>query len=130
MLPREQIQTELGFADAYLIEARSIGGISGSPAFIRQTVQLPIHMSDIGEVAMQGLGGSFCLGLMHGHWDIKESEMNATHPVHDPMRGVNMGIGIVVPAIKIIETINRPELAAKRQLWDDSFPKRYSPSMD
>jgi hypothetical protein len=35
MMPQEQIQTELGYADVYLIEARSIGGLSGCPVFVR-----------------------------------------------------------------------------------------------
>src|SRR5437870_900956 len=38
MLPEEQIQTSSGYMDAYLIEARSIGGISGSPVFVRNTI--------------------------------------------------------------------------------------------
>jgi hypothetical protein len=35
MIPQEQIQTEMGYADVYLVEARSIGGLSGSPVFVR-----------------------------------------------------------------------------------------------
>jgi hypothetical protein len=40
MLPDEQVQVDSGFVDAYLIEARSIGGISGSPVFVRKTVEI------------------------------------------------------------------------------------------
>jgi hypothetical protein len=32
--PAEQIQTGFGRMDAFLIEARSIGGLSGSPVFV------------------------------------------------------------------------------------------------
>ena len=39
MMLSEQIQTDLeGFADIYLIEARFIGGISGSPVFAPPSV--------------------------------------------------------------------------------------------
>jgi hypothetical protein len=38
MLPDQKIQTDMGFADVYLIEARSIGGLSGSPVFVRRTL--------------------------------------------------------------------------------------------
>jgi hypothetical protein len=38
MMPSEPIQTDLGFADVYLIKARSMGGISGSPVFVRPSV--------------------------------------------------------------------------------------------
>jgi hypothetical protein len=46
MLPTEQIQTELGFADVYLVEARSAGGISGSPVFARQTIPLCANVAE------------------------------------------------------------------------------------
>lgn len=130
MMPKQQIQTAMGYADVYLIEARSIGGISGSPVFIRQTLSLPITVTEKGEAALFGLGGSFCLGLMHGHWDIKESEMNSPIVANDPRHGVNMGIAIVVPAIKIVETLNRQELVAQRQKHDEDLFNKRTPSMD
>src|SRR5208282_2688073 len=38
MIPGEKIPFGDGYIDAYLIEARSIGGLSGSPVFVRPTV--------------------------------------------------------------------------------------------
>jgi hypothetical protein len=70
------------------------------------------------------------MGLAHGHWDVRESEMNKPRLIPDSQRGVNMGISIVVPAHKILEVINHPELVAmcKRaeQRWMDSV----SPTAD
>jgi len=43
MLPSEQIQTDLGYADVYLVEAHSIGGLSGSPVFVRHTLALNVE---------------------------------------------------------------------------------------
>jgi hypothetical protein len=41
MLPNERVYSrEYGFMEAYLIEARSLGGISGSPVFVRGTVNI------------------------------------------------------------------------------------------
>ncbi len=40
MIPDERIQVGSGYAEVYLIEARSIGGISGSPVFARATVSI------------------------------------------------------------------------------------------
>lgn len=71
MLPRQQIQTDYGFADVYLVEARSIGGLSGSPVFVRETVYAQTKTHDGRDVVMHGLGEFYLLGVMHGHWDIK-----------------------------------------------------------
>jgi len=114
MIPEEQIQTEMGYADVYLVEARSIGGLSGSPVFVRP---------EEGEIH----GHTMLLGLMHGHWDVKESELNSPTINHDK-RGVNLGIGIVVPAVKILETINGPAAmkwreAMEKQTVDKTVPR-------
>ena len=125
MMPAEQIQTELGFADVYLVEARSIGGLSGSPVFVRPTITLPIPEQPGGVKHAFCVGhGATLLGLMQGHWDIEESQINAPSVMHNHRRGVNMGFGIVVPATKIVETINRSELAeTRRQLEQAELDK-------
>lgn len=100
MMPNEPIPTGMGIMDAYLIEARSIGGLSGSPAFV-------------------GKGGSYYLmGLMHGHWDILPTSKEDIGDL-DSFGAVNMGIAIVVPAKKILEVINHPKLTEKRQQQDE-----------
>lgn len=114
MIPDEQIQTDMGFADAYLVEARSIGGLSGSPVFVRPSIEV-----NVDEGRLHGTGPMKLLGLMHGHWDIKESEINEPSIVHDRKRGVNLGIGVVVPASKILETINSPRMEDMRQEYEE-----------
>ncbi len=114
MMPEEQIQTELGYADVYLVEARSLGGLSGSPVFVRPTMKI-----DIPEVCgidkMLGVATDMTLlGLMQSHWDIKESDINKTYFINDRKRGVNYGMAVVVPASKILETLNTPELVEMR----------------
>jgi hypothetical protein len=132
MMPTEQIQTELGYADVYLVEARSIGGLSGCPVFVRPTVQQKV--ADDGRAGINylfGVGhGATLLGLMHGHWDIRESELNKAFISHDRKHGVNLGIGIVVPAHKILETINRPELVQIRKETTERLTRRSVPGMD
>lgn len=131
MMPTEQIQTELGFADVYLIEARSIGGISGSPVFVRPTALGKGMLADGSSADMFAPGhGAFLLGVAHGHWDIKESDMNKPFFTHDGKRGVNMGIAIVVPAIKIYETLYRPELVMQRKKQEEEMLRRNVPLMD
>jgi hypothetical protein len=121
MFPEGQIQTELGFADVYLVEARSIGGLSGSPVFVRPPLRYGIEMPKGSTAYFDAIGTFALLGLMHGHWDIRESEINSPQIEHDRKRGVNLGIGIVVPATKILETLNRPELVALRRAGDEDM---------
>jgi hypothetical protein len=118
MLPEEQIQTEMGYADVHLVEARSIGGLSGSPVFVRT--------ADAEKGSHKGVQ---LLGVMHGHWDVKESELNNPTINHDK-RGVNYGIGIVTPAIKIMEIIDQPDGLEWRQEMEDKLLKDMTPGTD
>jgi len=102
MMPDEPIPSSMGDIDAYLIEARSIGGLSGSPAFVRETVPI-------------GLGSFYLMGLMHGHWDIPPEKKNDLLDVNDILGTVNMGIAIVIPAKKILEVLNQPKLVELRE---------------
>jgi hypothetical protein len=96
-MPEEKVSTELGDIDAYLVEARSIGGLSGSPVFVNMGI-----MRDRGGVleiekivdGRRAVSAIYLLGMVHGHFDDKKNS-------------VNMGIGIIVPASKILEVINQ-----------------------
>lgn len=103
MMPDEPVPTKMGMIEAYLIEARSIGGLSGSPAFVYKIVK--------------GRGKFYLLGLMHGHWDIPPENKNDIEDMNS-FGSVNMGIAIVVPAKKILEVLNQPELIEMRQRED------------
>ena len=131
MMPEEQIQTESGFADVYLVESRSIGGLSGSPVFVRPTINARVFNESGGKTDFVVAGhGMTLLGLIHGHWDIKESDLNKAFFSNDPKRGVNLGIGIVVPAIKILETLNRHELVTLREQDERLFEQSNIPTAD
>jgi hypothetical protein len=132
MMPTEQIQTELGFADVYLIEARSIGGMSGSPVFVRPSGKIPIQtLPDGSSESVIGVRDKTkLLGVIHGHWDVREADINQYPVEQDRKRGVNYGIAIVVPAVKLIETLNRPDLSEIRMKNDEKLKKRGVPGMD
>jgi hypothetical protein len=131
MMPDEQIQTERGYADVYLVEARSLPGISGSPVFVRPTLDFKIrHKSGKpADVFCPGVG-VILLGLMDAHWDVRESEKNEAFFTHDRKHGVNMGVAIVVPAIKILETINQEGLVAMRKDTEKRATRNMVPGMD
>src|SRR5260370_842120 len=84
-------ETYLGFADVILVEARSIGGLSGSRVFVRHTLGVKVQREgDGGDDLLFANGpGITLLGLMHGHWDIRESEMNKASIIQDRQHGVN-----------------------------------------
>ncbi|MBA7673314.1 hypothetical protein ES703_81509 [subsurface metagenome] len=119
MMPGEPVSTkEFGDIEAYLIEARSIGGLSGSPAFVRETVTM-------------GLGAFYLLGLMHGHWDIPlQSKNDAMRADEDTYGQVNMGIAIVIPAKKILEVLNQPRMIDARRAGDEARKKETMPTLD
>jgi hypothetical protein len=107
-MPEEQIETEIGLMDAYLVEVRSLGGISGSPVFVRFP-GVTTHNTEEGPAV--GLSEVYSLlGLMHGHWSISRHAEGDTVADIRGEREVNMGIAIVVPASKILEVIQQPAI--------------------
>lgn len=126
LVPDGQIQVESSFADVYLVEAHSLGGMSGSPVFAVETIALRLNDDSV----LRGSGMPYLLGLMHGHWDIKESDINLPHFSQDRKRGVNMGIAVVIPATKILDILNRPELVAIRAATDAETSRSMSPGPD
>ncbi|MDP8983184.1 MAG: hypothetical protein M3O35_21625 [Acidobacteriota bacterium] len=130
LIPSGEIQVESSFADVYLVEAHSLGGMSGSPVFVRETVRIAPYTSDDTPSVAFGIGRLYLMGLMHGHWDINEADINKPSFVHDRPRGVNMGIAVVVPASKILDIVNRPELVASRARADARISEAISPGPD
>jgi hypothetical protein len=62
---------------------------------------------------------------MHGHFDIKNlNEDVVIDTLGDATRGINTGIGVVIPVEKILETIDHPELVELRKKQADDHRKR------
>lgn len=118
MMPDTKVPTTFGEVDAYLVEARSIGGISGSPVFVPC-----VNLMQLDEPW-------FLLGLMHGHWDIPPEAKNDEVKMDSLSGQVNMGIAIVVPAKHILETLNHPQLMAIRQASDETKRDKHLPTPD
>jgi hypothetical protein len=111
MLPEEPVKTRAGYLKAYLIETRSIAGLSGSPVLVIPNYAVEL----IGAMAKQETPrGPALLGLMNGHFDVPN--LNEDVVTDDsPQQSIHTGIGVVIPVEKIVETINHPELVAERQ---------------
>ena len=105
-LSEEKVVTkDYGPIDAYLIEARSIGGLSGSPVFLNLGVVRFIS----GAVKHATTGPiHLLLGLIHGHFDTQTSnvdEASEDSEVALSTARVNTGIAIVTPISKVLEAI-------------------------
>ena len=125
MMPRDKLPVKgFGEMEAYLAESRSIGGLSGSPVFVRNTVKAPVQSAK-GMTQIYGLGEGHLLGLVHGHWDLPVSFSTT-----EQAEAVNMGISIIVPAKKILEVLYHPELAAMRKEHYEKIKKAGSPTTD
>lgn len=126
MMPKEKLPSRaFGDMEVYLAEGRSIGGLSGSPVFVRDTVKMPGLREQGTPALMSGLGSFHLLGLMHGHWDLP-----VTFSPSEQAEAVNMGVSIVVPAKKILETLYHPELVAMRKAYCDSLKNKNHPNTD
>jgi hypothetical protein len=98
--------------DAYLAEARSIGGLSGSPVFLdlytAKTVKQPTGGFMAAADAYPSPSRFRLLGLVHGHFDWNDIEPSNDATTLDRSQsklGINMGIAIIIPAEKIVETL-------------------------
>ena len=118
-LPEEPVKTKWGFIEAYLIEMHSIGGLSGSPVYIHHP---PFRITKDGKPQIIEGARLNLLGIMQGHFDIPNlREDSIMEDDDDGENGsINTGVGVVVPAHKILETLNHPDLVAER----DTLQKR------
>lgn len=103
--PAELISTQMGLIEAYLIEVRSLGGLSGSPVF----ANLGIIRKIDGQFVYSTLphGTAFLIGLVHGHYDMSISAPDITEDMRRTDERINKGIAIVVPSHKILEVLNQ-----------------------
>jgi hypothetical protein len=107
--------------EGFLVESRSIGGLSGSPVFIQRSIE--VQATEITGRKPLAAGAMFWLGLVHGHWDVKESQVDSVSSDawgkgHDH---VNTGMAIVVPFDKIMEVISQDEL----KYWADTATQEF-----
>jgi hypothetical protein len=107
--------------DGYLIEVRSVGGMSGSPVFVRAPIGLNFEVhtrSGKRRVAKAHFQGDyFLLGVAQSHWEIPPDQKNKIdfQSANKREESINLGIAIVVPAKKILEVLNHQELVAMRK---------------
>ncbi len=145
MLPKERIYSEgIGEIESYLIESRSRGGLSGSPVFwyassddldMKKVYEKKgaLVPSGIKPVIRQNYWG--LLGLIQGHFDVKDKDKEDSDPEYDSelsyKKGViNAGIASVTPSIKIEDILNIPELVKQREEAEEEYRQRKGTTPD
>jgi hypothetical protein len=123
--------------EAYLIESRSIGGLSGSPVFVHLgPIRPPKKVGEPVQIMGHRGGPHYLLGLVHGHFDLTLPDINmdavdSVDTVDAAARvEINSGIALVVPVSKIIEVLNHPQLAEDRKRVCDDIERQRSATLD
>jgi len=115
-LPEELIFTETGYVKAYLVETRSIGGLSGSPVFINKGSGYWPNTSEDERIA------SLFLGMMRGRLNTQDAnDVVAGDSIADT---INSGMGVVIPSEDIMNFINKPEFDEQRKKTVEQLKKK------
>lgn len=99
--------------NGYLVAADTLPGSSGSPVFVRRSIERPIPKGNSkSPLECWVYGSRWLLGLWQGAWSDDLAKM-----VSLPQERVSrsLGIGSVVPANKIKEVLDLDELRTKRK---------------
>lgn len=127
-------ETKTRFVRAYLVESQSMPGLSGSPVFVRPSFALnglELNMRDGTremDAAIMTRDRCLLLGVFQAAWQAKPSEIIAVdrgRPVVVPV-----GMGVVVPAQRIVEICEMPELKNPRDefLSQQALPVAATPA--
>lgn len=105
----EPVPTSKGMMDAYLVEMRSIGGISGSPVLMQMEGRAEILYPEAEHPISikKSRKTHYLLGLVQGHYTITTQD-EWIFKTDQPVGDINAGIAVVVPVEKIMETICQP----------------------
>lgn len=115
--------------EGYLIEASTLDGLSGSPVFVRRSIQTEVAVPhlDSNPLKVWWHGSVWLLGLWHGAW-----VGTSTDTENERVNGLRVpaGMGICIPAAKIIELLNQPELKNMRDREKESALRERAPEQD
>lgn len=113
-MPSDPVSTRVGDLQAYFIEARSLGGLSGSPVWIDAGV---FRVVDGRRQYRRGGQPLSLLGIMHGHFQVPRDDVPPDDDRDTPQQAqteyVNMGIAIVTPIDKLLTLIDQSPIPAR-----------------
>jgi hypothetical protein len=110
-MPGEPVPTSLGSTEAYLIEARSLGGLSGSPVFANLGTVRVVN----GTIQVANDPVVYLLGVVHGHFDMRDQGGDGEPLDWAARERINMGIAVVTPVERLAELLRHPVIATEDQ---------------
>jgi hypothetical protein len=119
MMPSERVRIASGLLqEAYLVESRSHSGYSGSPVFAHRPHLLGTTPRT--GPTMGNLPGPWLLGVDSGHLPLFRPVVgeNRETPIPGHYVEVNSGQSVVIPAWRLQELLDQPELASARNAVD------------
>jgi hypothetical protein len=105
-------------SEVYLVEAQTLDGLSGSPAFVHEVIDLesiPLEATEKGTHFPKAFGQARLLGLYIGSWDAEPGRILAADRNLRGGNRVPVGMGIVVPADRIVELVTEHPLMKKQR---------------
>lgn len=127
LMPGEPVISHRGELPAYLIEGKSISGLSGSPVFLNA----PMWRMKDGELALLKKPLIFPIGMVLGYHSVESKEDQIPVPAIQgepveqagPMVDRNTGLTTVVPIERVIEMIEAPEVQDRLKKAVDAHRK-------
>lgn len=110
--------------NAYLVEVRSIGGLSGSPVFVHIPPDRLLTSAEMPK------GAALLLGVIRSHWDLTNEE-SAIDFALDFDAKLNMGIAAVTPIQEVVDIVmSHNKLLAKRRADELAYARKHAPTED
>ena len=115
-MPGEPVLSKYGELQAYLVETRSIAGLSGSPVFLNPP-DMRYFDGKPHWLEMKGMA-SLPIGMMLGYHKVQTAEDQIPVPQHESDEADarpsaderNTGLAVVVPMERILEIMEDPKL--------------------
>lgn len=112
-LPEEPVASRAGYTEGYLVETRSIGGLSGSPVYVKR----PDIVIEDEKVKFFSGDMIYPLGILLGHHAVETREDEIPVPRVQGTKGAplerieerNTGFGVVVPIERLTEVFYSDE---------------------
>jgi hypothetical protein len=119
------VSTKIGHIEAYLIEARSLGGLSGSPVFLNMG---PLRYPKAGGILQSTI--YYLVGVVHGHFNARKADPDLNVDDQIQEERINAGIAIVTPVSKLLEIVNKPSMLDEDRQMLTAWQRQTLPEMD
>jgi len=119
-MPDEPLEVEIDGKkrrfNAYIVEVRSIGGLSGSPVFVMKEKMDYDYEFTRGQIPTSEYM-FFLLGMVRGHWDYRK-QYSLRGVTDKELDQVNMGMAYVTPIQDVIDVLYGENMREQRKKDD------------